>query len=99
MGVTAVSNNSWGSVDGPEADAANSLWELAIENGVTRGYDGKGVFYVWAAGNGHLRGDDSNLDGFANFYAVTAACAVNELGARSTYSEMGANLWVCAPIQ
>ena len=96
-GVTAVSNNSWGSVDGPEADGAPALWELAIENGVTRGYDGRGVFYVWAAGNGHLRGDDSNLDGFANFYAVTAACAVNEAGARSYYSEMGANLWVCAP--
>ena len=52
--VTAVSNNSWGSVDGPEADGSPALWELAIENGVTRGYDGKGVFYVWAAGNGHL---------------------------------------------
>ena len=97
MGVTAVSNNSWGSVDGPEADGAPALWELAIENGVTRGYDGRGVFYVWAAGNGHLRGDDSNLDGLANFYAVTAACAVNEAGTRSYYSEMGANLWVCAP--
>ena len=96
-GVTAISNNSWGPVDGTEADGAPALWELAIENGVTRGYDGRGVFYVWAAGNGHLRGDDSNLDGFANFYAVTAACAVNELGARSTYSEMGASLWVCAP--
>ena len=77
-GVTAVSNNSWGPVDGPEAEGAPALWELAIENGVTRGYDGRGVFYVWAAGNGHLRGDDSNLDGLANFYAVTAACAVNE---------------------
>ena len=96
-GVTAISNNSWGPVDGTDADGAPALWELAIENGVTGGYDGKGVFYVWAAGNGHLRGDDSNLDGLANFYAVTAACAVNELGARSTYSEMGANLWVCAP--
>ena len=96
-GVTAVSNNSWGPVDGPEADGAPALWELAIENGVTRGYDGRGVFYVWAAGNGHDNGDDSNLDGYANFYAVTAACAVSELGVRSTYSEMGANLWVCAP--
>ena len=96
-GVTAISNNSWGSVDGADADPASALWELAIETGVRNGYDGKGVFYVWAAGNGHLRGDDANLDGFANFYAVTAACAVNELGARSTYSEMGANLWVCAP--
>ena len=95
--VTAVSNNSWGAVDGPEASPSSALWQLAVKNGVTRGYDGKGVFYVWAAGNGHEDGDDANLDGFANFYAVTAACAVNEAGARSWYSEMGASLWVCAP--
>ena len=95
--VTAVSNNSWGAVDGPEASPSSALWQLAVKNGVTRGYDGKGVFYVWAAGNGHEDGDDANLDGRANFYAVTAACAVNEAGTRSSYSEMGANLWVCAP--
>ena len=71
------------------------LWQLAVENGVTEGNDGKGVFYVWAAGNGHRAGDDANLDGRANFYAVTAACAVTHRGDRSSYSEMGANLWVC----
>ena len=96
-GVTAISNNSWGAVDGPGASPSSALWQLAVENGVTRGYDGRGVLYVWAAGNGHLAGDDANLDGRGNFYAVTAACAVNEGGTRSSYSEMGANLWVCAP--
>ncbi len=95
--VTAVSNNSWGAVDGPGASPSGALWQLAVENGVTRGYDGRGVFYVWAAGNGHADGDDGNLDGRGNFYAVTAVCAVNEAGMRSLYSEMGANLWVCAP--
>ena len=30
-------------------------------------------------------------------YAVTAVCAVNNRGIRSSYSEQGANLWVCAP--
>ena len=94
--VTAISNNSWGAVDGPSASPPGGLWELAVENGVTSGNDGKGVFYVWAAGNGHRIGDDANLDGRANFYAVTAACAVTNRGDRSSYSEMGANLWVCA---
>ena len=94
-GVTAVSNNSWGPVASPALPPA--IWELAIENGVTRGYDGKGVFYVFAGGNGHDEGDDSNLDGYANFYAVSAVCAVNEAGTRSWYSEMGANLWLCGP--
>ena len=55
--VTAVSNNSWGAVDGPEASPSSALWQLAVKNGVTRGYDGKGVFYVWAAGNGHQTGE------------------------------------------
>ena len=50
---------------------------------------------------GHLdnvrRGDNSNLNEFANYYAVTAVCAVNDGDVRSVYSEKGANLWVCAP--
>ena len=28
---------------------------------------------------------------------MTAVCAVNDQDTRSTYSEMGANLWVCGP--
>ena len=115
--VTAVSNNSWGYLDGPWLSQANRLWELAVDSGIREGYDGKGTFYVFAAGNGgrgHLenpdgtpvgghfdnvikRGDGSNLDGLANYYAVTAVCAVNDGDTRSVYSEKGANLWVCAP--
>ena len=33
----------------------------------------------------------------ANFYAVTAVCAVGHDDIRSDYSEAGANLWVCGP--
>ena len=115
--VTAISNNSWGPVDGPWLGLANRLWELAIDSGIREGYEGKGVFYVFAGGNGgrgHLenpdgtlvggyvgnvigRGDNSNLDELANYYTVTAVCAVNDGDVRSVYSEKGANLWVCAP--
>ena len=95
--VTAVSNNSWGPRGGPGLDLAGSLWELAVDQGTTIGHDGKGTFYAFAGGNGHLDGDNANLDEFANYYGVTAVCAVNEHDTRSSYSEMGANLWVCAP--
>ncbi len=115
--TTAVSNNSWGPVDGPWLGRADALWERAIETGIKDGLGGKGVFYVFAGGNGGRdhqldedgtiaggslvkavgRGDDSNLDEIANFHGVTAVCAVNEHNVRSVYSEMGANLWVCAP--
>ena len=40
---------------------------------------------------------DSNLDEYVNYHGVTAACSVQGRGARAPYSEMGANLWVCAP--
>ena len=43
------------------------------------------------------RGDESNLSELTNYYAVTSVCAVNDKDIRSSYSEKGANLWVCAP--
>ena len=101
LATTAVSNNSWGPDDGPGLDAPDKTWEMAITNGVTNGFGGKGIFYVWAAGNGGGENpserDNSNFDGYANYYGVTAVCAVNDEGQRSAYSEKGANLWVCAP--
>ena len=95
--VTAVSNNSWGPEDGPGLGSADTFWETAVEKGVKEGYGGKGTFYAFAGGNGALDGDDANLDEVANFYAVTAVCAVNDRGRRSDFSEPGASLWVCAP--
>lgn len=95
--ATAVSNNSWGHMDGPGLGEANLFWERAVDFGVTNGYGGKGTFYSWASGNGHLLGDDANLDELANYYGVTAICAVNDGDVRASYSELGANLWVCAP--
>ena len=89
-------NNSWGPGDSGVPSTSPEIWKTAIESAITTGYDGKGVFYVWAAGNGGSD-DNSNLDEYANFYGVTAACAVNYDGERSGYSEQGANLWVCGP--
>ena len=95
--VTAVSNNSWGPVGGPGLGRTGSFWELAINAGTTTGYNGQGVFYAFGGGNGHEEGDNSNLNELANYYGVTAVCAVNDHDTRSHYSEMGPNLWVCAP--
>ena len=94
--TTAISNNSWGPEDSGRPEHTTELWEAAVNDGVNNGYGGKGVFYAWAAGNG---GDDdySTLDELANYYAVTAVCAVGHDDKRSSYSEAGANLWVCGP--
>ncbi len=97
MADTAVVNNSWGLAARPRPQAAGLLWRQGVESGITSGFGGKGVFYVFSAGNGVDAGDYSTLSELNSHYGVTSACAVNDLGRRSAYSEMGANLWVCAP--
>jgi len=97
----AVSNNSWGlAIDGQgePMKPTDSLWQNAVLDGVTRGRDGKGTIYVWAGGNGGSDGvDNSNYDYQANNRHVISACAVAGNGEKASYSEPGANLWVCAP--
>ncbi len=95
--TTGVINNSFGNVPDGSIWRAPSVWEAAVSEGVTTGFGGKGVLYVFAGGNGHNWGDYSNLYSLANHYAVLTACSVNYSDKRSSYSEMGSNLWICAP--
>ena len=95
--ATGVSSNSWGFDDDGLPHSASATWLSSIETGLAEGYGGKGISYVWAAGNGAEESDDSNLDGRANHHGVIAVCAVDYTDTRGYYSEPGANLWVCAP--
>ncbi len=98
-----ISSNSWGAPDGlgvPQPSSSN--WRTAVETGLANGRNGLGLVYLWAAGNGATTGgagpgDNSNLDGRANFYGVIAVGAVGDDGVKADYSENGANLLVCAP--
>ena len=60
--VTAVSSNSWGLGQGPGLIHVVRSLESAIKSGIQEGYDGKGVLYVFSAGNGG-RGHRLNPDG------------------------------------
>lgn len=92
-----VSSNSWGSPDSTgNVFASNATWQAAVNAGLSTGRGGLGTVYTWAAGNGAPL-DNSNYDGQANYRGVIAVGAVNHLGAKSSYSEQGANLWVSAP--
>ena len=103
----AVSNNSWGMTGkDPALKTVVSSWEIAVDSGVNDGFGGKGIFYVFAGGNGGYANDNSNYEETSNYYAVTSVCATNKTGKRARtvvggsvtpYSEKGANLWVCAP--
>ena len=92
--TTEVSNNSWGFVDRGWPKMPSLSWEMAVADGVA---NGNGVSYVFSGGNGHLIGDHANLSGYASFHAVTAVCAINYDDGRASFSEIGSNLWVCAP--
>jgi proprotein convertase subtilisin/kexin type 2 len=94
-----ISNNSWGATDntGYYIDIATNLWKAAIDTGISIGRRKKGTIFFWAAGNGGTGGvDNSNYDAQANYYGVLAICGVGDDGVKASYSERGANLWVCA---
>ena len=90
--------NSWG-----PSDDGNILGHIgpnaisALEQGVSEGRDGLGSVYVWAAGNGHQNGDNSNKDAYANSRFTVAVGAVNWKGERTEFSESGSNVMLVAP--
>ena len=103
MGVTAVSNNSWGPPDNGYFGSAIAIWKRAIDRGVTEGNGGKGISYTWAAGNGGALKqrstviDYANLDEYANYWGVIAVGGHDIFGNKTSTSEAGANLWVTGP--
>lgn len=94
-----ISSNSWGSDDDGDLHEPASIWRNAIDAGLANGRNGRGVIYVWAAGNGGNVPpvDNSNYDGQANHHGVIAVASVNDQGKQSSYSEPGANIWISAP--
>ena len=93
----AVSSNSYGHPGDGRAYRATEAWKTAVESGLKQGFSGKGISYVFSAGNDEHNNTNSNLDGWSNFYGVITVGAVNKGGAATTYSESGANVWVCGP--
>ncbi len=104
----AVYNNSWGKA-APFIDINRTLFDRSEKIAINEGFKGKGSVYVWSAGNDHCLidqkqlvacgYDNSNYDPYLSSYAIISVCAVNDIGVRAPYSEMGANLWICAPSQ
>jgi len=109
-----VSSNSWGPEDSVVYDtdlshaALGPVMGSALQNGVTNGRGGKGIVYVWAAGNGrgmdfdagnqiYYGGDNLSYDGLASSRYVIAVGAVDPAGAQTFYSESGPALLINAP--
>jgi subtilisin family serine protease len=95
----AIKVNSWG----PPANLPNALAEpgtlprTSIKTGTETGRAGKGVIFVFPAGNGRANGMQGNKNGYANQMYVTAVSAVNASGALAPYSQFGAHVVATAP--
>lgn len=96
--IIHIKSNSWGpNDDGKTLEAPGALTKAALANACTNGRGGRGTIFTWAAGNGGDVGDNSNYDGYANSIHTIAVGAVNDRGAKSYYSEPGANVVICTP--
>lgn len=96
--VVQVSSNSWGPADGfGDFFDPDPIWLSGVKDGIATGRNGKGIVYVWAAGNGGNGADISNYDGFASQEGVMAVAAIGNTGRFADYSEYGSNIWVAAP--
>lgn len=98
-----ISNNSWGDFNSwGEPLALRSLIRSSLEEGVNYGRNGKGIIYIFSAGNGAseqniLPSDNVNYSGLVNNRYTIPVCSIDENGIRAKYSEVGATLLICAP--
>ncbi|GMH97497.1 hypothetical protein TrVE_jg7227 [Triparma verrucosa] len=68
----------------------------ALLNGVTYGREGKGIVYVFAAGNEFMQEDDVNYEGWLNsMYTITVGAIAGD-NKHSSYSSAGAPVLVSA---
>ena len=82
---------------GPIPGAGDPAGGAALQEAVKSGRNGRGTIFVWAAGNGGKKGDNSNYDGFANRRETIAVTAFTNFDEPAPYAEGGANVLVAAP--
>jgi subtilisin-like proprotein convertase family protein len=70
---------------------------LAFMEGITNGRNGRGIIYVFAAGNDYTVGADVNFEGTLTNRYVISVGAVGKDGKHSSYSTSGAPLFISAP--
>jgi len=93
-----IKNNSWGPPGfGDIYSKLEPLAKAALELATDDGRQGLGTIFVWAAGNGGEKKDNSNKDGYSNSPFTLAVTAVDERGLQTSYAENGSNIVVSAP--
>ncbi|XP_033615631.1 proprotein convertase subtilisin/kexin type 4 isoform X2 [Fukomys damarensis] len=84
---------SWGPEDdGRTVDGPGILTHEAFLHGVTHGRGGLGTLFVWASGNGGLRYDNCNCDGYTNSIHTISVGSATRQGRVPWYSEACASI-------
>ncbi|XP_061573887.1 neuroendocrine convertase 1-like [Cololabis saira] len=79
---------SWGPRDdGAEMDGPHVLTDQALQLGTSKGRNGKGSIFMWAAGNGGMYDDHCGADGYVNSVHTIAIGAVTRTGKPTYFSE------------
>eukprot|EP00900_Chrysochromulina_parva_P003513 jgi/Chrpa1/13162/Chrysochromulina_OHIO_Genome00018911-RA len=74
-------------------------WEVVsiLQRGVLEGRSGRGIVYVFSAGNGNARGEDVNMEMYKLSRFTITVGATDKLGVHSYYSAMSSSLFITAP--
>ncbi|KHN80639.1 Neuroendocrine convertase 1 [Toxocara canis] len=79
---------SWGpNDDGKTVEGPGRLAQAAILKGIRQGRNGKGAIYVWASGNGGLKDDDCDCDGYTDSVYTFSVSSAAEDGTFPWYGE------------
>ena len=74
-------------IDGMTVDGPKRLATEALYKGITFGRKGRGCIYVWASGNGGMKGDNCNCDGYASSIYTISIGSASQSGQFPWYGE------------
>lgn len=93
-----VMSASWGPRDdGMTMEGPGPATKDALEAGVKKGRNGKGIIYVWATGNGGVHDDDCGCDGYVSSPYSLSVGSITDRGQAPYFDEKCASTLTVVP--
>lgn len=84
-----IKSASWGPRDdGAHMEYPGTFVNMALEDAVRKGREGKGTIFIWASGNGGANDDDCSCDGYVSHWDVISIGSVNNDGMVPYFMEL-----------